>query len=138
MEYPEITNKIITIDDAINSILSKNQIITEDRLFLINYSGDGPYLLEKKFEAIVELFIQALNEGWVPDWSNSQEYKYSPGFYMSSNPDLSSSGLSSSGYVTQYSGSGVGSRLCLKNEKLAIYVAKKYSNWYAMFMLPTI
>ena len=65
------------------------------------------------------IFLKALNEGWWPDFNNSNEYKYWNYFYMKE-------GVFSS-YYTNYINGGnlyVPSVLYLKNSELAEYAAK--------------
>lgn len=71
------------------------------------------------------LIARALNEGWKPDWTNGNEYKYYPYFDMSSG-----SALAYGGYVGWYSGSCVGSRLCYKTRELAEYAGKQFLSIY--------
>ena len=76
------------------------------------------------------IIARALNEGWVPDWKNSNQYKYYPWFDMSSG-----SGLSYYGYAGQYSLSTVGSRLCFKSRELAEYAGTQFIDLYKEFFI---
>ena len=76
------------------------------------------------------IIARALNEGWKPDWSNNNEYKYYPWFDLSSG-----SGLSLVGADTQGSNSDVGSRLCYKSRDLAEYAAKQFQDIYSKYFL---
>ena len=44
-----------------------------------------PTDMRKHFEAQYKMIViaEALNEGWIPDWDNYNEYKYYPWFEMS-------------------------------------------------------
>ena len=44
-----------------------------------------PTDMRKHFEAQYKMIViaEALNEGWIPDWDNYDEYKYYPWFEMS-------------------------------------------------------
>ena len=64
----------------------------------------------------LEIIIEALNEGWKPDLSNHQEYKWYCYFYTST------AGL---GYV----------RLYLKSEKLADYIGEQFKDLYEEMLL---
>jgi hypothetical protein len=77
--------------------------------------------------AYAKLFIiaQALNQGWKPDWSNSNEYKWYPYFDMQAG-----AGLSYYDFVGWDSFSGVGSRLCFKSRELAEYAGKQFTDIY--------
>lgn len=77
----------------------------------------------------VTTIVKALNEGWFPDWSNSNEYKYRPWFQ-----NISGSGLSF--FVCDYviSSSNVGSRLHFKSKELCEYAAEKFKDIYKLLM----
>ena len=79
----------------------------------------------------VKLIVKALNEGWTPDWSDSDQYKYFPWFNMSSS---SGAGFSYRAYVGRASYSVVGSRLCFKNRDLAKYAGQQFESIYKEFM----
>lgn len=75
------------------------------------------------------IIAKALNEGWKPNWKNSNEYKYYPWFDFSSG-----SGLSFHVYVLDHSDSLVGSRLCFKSRELAEYAGKQFIDLYTGMM----
>ncbi|MGE8528472.1 hypothetical protein [Chryseobacterium rhizosphaerae] len=79
----------------------------------------------------VKLIVKVLNEGWVPDWTNSNETKYYPWFKMGS-----SSGSGFSYHVYDYWGSFsyVGSRLCFKSRELAEYAGEQFTEIYKKYM----
>lgn len=85
---------------------------------------------EESIHTYCELVLMArtLNEGWVPDYTNSNERKYYPWFDLSSGSGLSL-------YYVDYSHSltGVGARLVFKSEELAKhavkYFLKEYTNY---------
>ncbi|WP_379963950.1 hypothetical protein [Epilithonimonas sp. UC225_85] len=79
----------------------------------------------------VKLIVNALNEGWVPDWTNSSQYKYFPWFKMGSS---SGSGFSYSDCADWIAVSAVGSRLCFKNRELAEYAGKQFTDIYKQYM----
>jgi hypothetical protein len=86
---------------------------------------------DEKAYRILKLLAKSLNEGWVPDWNNSSEYKYVPWFYM----DGGSSGFRFNVFVAWNSSSDVGSRLCFKSRELAEYAAKNFTEVYKRFMI---
>ncbi|WP_052237523.1 hypothetical protein [Myroides sp. A21] len=79
----------------------------------------------------LKLIAGVLNEGWEPDWSNSNEYKYYPWFKMGSPSGV---GFSYDGYDRWYAGSNVGSRLCFKSSELAEYAGKQFTDIYKDFL----
>ncbi|RPJ66847.1 MAG: hypothetical protein EHM20_17500, partial [Alphaproteobacteria bacterium] len=54
------------------------------------------------------IIYKAINNGWVPNWGNSNQYKYYPWFRVLS----SGFGFSTSDYFIDYTATAVGSRLC--------------------------
>jgi hypothetical protein len=67
---------------------------------------------------------RALNEGWAPNWADSDEYKYYAYFVYSG----SGSGFSFGGYSCDYTNSHVGSRLVFKSRELAEYAGKQFTS----------
>jgi hypothetical protein len=79
----------------------------------------------------IKLIASVYNEGTVLDPSNTSQYKYYPWFYIVKDANKPSGfGLSSDGYVSWHSHSGVGVRLCFKSELLAIDAGKKFISIY--------
>jgi hypothetical protein len=76
----------------------------------------------------LKIIVAAINGGWVPDWTNSAQYKYFPWFRLSSG-----SGLSAhvSGYDS--SGSSVGSRLCYESKEKCLYAMEQFKSIYEIF-----
>lgn len=75
------------------------------------------------------IIARALNEGWIPDWNNENEYKYFPYFKMKSG-----FGFSASHFGRWHSNSGVGSRLCFRTRELAEYAGKQFEDIYNEFL----
>lgn len=80
----------------------------------------------------VKLIVKALNEGWTPDWSDSDQYKYFPWFNMGS---FSGAGFSYFDYDYWRTVSAVGSRLCFKNRDLAKYAGQQFESIYKDYFL---
>lgn len=85
---------------------------------------------EVAYKMIKEI-AQAFNEGWVPDWTNSNQGKYYPWFKMSS---PSGGGFSYFDYASWRTDSGVGSRLCFKSSDLAKYAGQLFERIYKDFL----
>lgn len=79
--------------------------------------------------AALSIINEALNDGWTPDWSNSNEYKYYPWFDM-----VSGVGLSFCVFGRTRSGTTVGSRLVFKSRELAEYAGKQFAFVYQELM----
>ena len=74
----------------------------------------------------VEVIVKALNEGWNPNWDDSNERKYYPWFKMSS----SGVGFSYYDFDRDFTLSSVGFRLVFKSSELAIYAGKQFTEIY--------
>jgi hypothetical protein len=86
----------------------------------------------KSLEAFYKLRIiaQALNEGWKPDWSNYDQYKWFPWF----DEKEAGSGLSFDGADLWHAATFVGSRLCFKSKELCRYAAEQFADLYSDLM----
>ena len=73
--------------------------------------------------------IEALNDGWKPNWDDSDEYKY----YIWWNMQSSAFSVDTVDY--RYSVSGVGSRLCFRSSELAEYCANQFKDLWRKYML---
>jgi hypothetical protein len=78
----------------------------------------------------LKTIAKALNQGWVPNWKNSKEYKYYPWFDLSKG-----SGLVYNHYHNWFTYSDVGSRLCFKSSELAEYAGQQFLELYHDFMI---
>jgi len=120
----KITDRIKTYEDAcaelgINPIdveVMKSAGFTDDE---ITY---------RKIKTITE----ALNEGWKPNWNNSNQKKWIPYFNT-----VSPSGFAFSGtrYACTAPHAGYASRLCFHSEELAAYAGKHFTELYKNFIL---
>ncbi|MFT3704672.1 MAG: hypothetical protein QM802_20070 [Agriterribacter sp.] len=109
----KITDRIKTFEDACAEI-------GEDPVNPKFIIGEPDEIAYRKLKVI----IKVLNEGWVPDWNNSSQYKWRPWFYLNA-PGFRFSGTS---YV--FTHSTVGSRLCFKSEELCEYAANQFIDIY--------
>lgn len=79
----------------------------------------------------LKVVYRAINNGWVPDWSDRNQKKYFPWFEVRPG----GSGFSTSGCDYVYADSGVGSRLCTDLAEKALYIAKQFEAEYVAFHL---
>ena len=85
---------------------------------------------------MLTIIIQALNEGWTPNWSNVNEYKYYNYFFIKADKKRPSGfGFSVSFCTIASSYSGVGSRLCFKSEELAAFAREQFKDLYQDYLL---
>lgn len=89
--------------------------------------------LRKPVIAAYKLMVvyKAINNGWRPDWSNYNQWKYFPWYSVLS----SGFGFSASDYVYDHSGTGVGSRLCTDSREKALYIAEQFEDLYREYFL---
>ena len=94
-----------------------------------------PEELKKPIIANYKLHIvyKAINNGWKPEWSNWNQYKYYPWFAVLS----SGFGFSFSFYLCDYSFTSVGSRLCTDSSEKALYIAEQFKELYQDYLLYT-
>lgn len=121
----KITDRIKTFEDAC-SILGITPDSVTTKVHSNKLSGDA-----KAFEAFAKLTViaRALNEGWQPDWSNSNEWKYYPWFKFKAG-----SGFSAANTGYDHTGTAVGSRLVFKTEALATYAGEQFKSIYNDFL----
>ncbi len=120
----KITDRIKTFEDACEICPP-----SENMIILLDYNGIDTFMVGAK--AALKLFIisNALNEGWEPNWNDSNEYKWYPYFKFGSG-----FGFSGSAYVNWGTNAGVGSRLCFKSKELAEYAGKQFEEIYNEFL----
>lgn len=115
-------NKIKTFEDACKALnLNSTAVIPDFSAF--------PETHQKSMIAHSKLIIiaEALNEGWKPDWSDSDQYKYYPWFDME---ESASGGFSSHVCAADWTSSIVGSRLSFKSRELAEYAGTQFLDLY--------
>jgi hypothetical protein len=113
-----VQERIKTMDDVYSELG-----VTSDE-----YSNIPFYV--KAFIKVCQI-AESLNEGWQPDWSNSNEYKYYPWF----SNFVSGSGFACDDYGCNDSDTSIGSRLCFKTEELAQYAGKQFEKEYNEYLL---
>lgn len=79
----------------------------------------------------LELIVDVLNEGWKPNWSDSNENKYYPYFKFNNEAGR----FSSFGFSFLRVSSYVGSHLVFKTKEFAIFVGKIFIDIYNDYML---
>lgn len=112
-----ITDRIKTIQDAINELGETDVEVVELRK--LENANITSHILYRQQAVVI---AKALNEVWVPDFSNLDQTKYQPWFDYRS---------SAGGFV--YDGNGewgtytdVGSRLCFHSSELAKYFGNQF------------
>jgi hypothetical protein len=120
---PTKTKLIKTFEEAIKKLGLPDGILPNVSQFPIDQ--------QKALTAHAKLLVivQALNDGWKPDWNSDDELKYYPWWDMEkteSNP----SGFGLNYVYCESSISIVGSRLCFRTRALAEHAAKYFYDLY--------
>lgn len=129
-EYEEITDRVKSYADACNVL--GIEPMNEDNMKAQGFRPDE--IARRKLEAITE----ALNEGWKPDWNDTDEYKYYPYFYI--NKDAKGKGTAGLSYAnTDYAAANayanVGSRLCFHDPETARYAGRTFTALYEQILI---
>jgi hypothetical protein len=77
----------------------------------------------------IKIIVKAINQGWTPDWANSNQYKWWPYFNLSSG-----FGFSYANDSYAYTVTFVGSRLCFESEAKAKYAGTQFIDFYKQFL----
>lgn len=78
----------------------------------------------------LKIIVKAINQGWTPDWDNTNQRKWWPWFILSSG-----FGFSFSYYDCDDTSTAVGSRLCFESEEKSDYTAKQFLDLYKEFLI---
>lgn len=105
--------------------------LTEERIKALELRPDE--VARKKLEVIAA----ALNDGWSPDWNDTNQYKYYPYFYIEPRKNGANAGLSFAytNDAASSSGAYVGSRLCFNDPETARYAGKQFTELYEQLLL---
>ncbi len=79
----------------------------------------------------LKIIAKALNEGWTPDWTNSNEYKHYPWFDLSKGV----SGFSYNVSIHWYTSTNAASRLCFKSSELAKFAGTQFVEIYKDYII---
>lgn len=116
--YEKITDRVKTFEDACR---------------IIGFDPEGSYVFgDSKDDTAykkLKLISEALNEGWKPDWNNSNQYKWYPWFRFKEGFGFSLTDWGSADSVTDAC-----SRLCFKSQELAEYAGKQFEDIYRDFL----
>jgi len=113
----DITERVKSFEDACIELGIKMSIPDVDHL---------PKKHQKAIEAFYKLTIicEALNEDWIADYSDPNQYKYYPWFV--SYGASAGFGYLNSYYAASATSADVGARLCLKSNALAKYFGTQF------------
>lgn len=121
----DITKRVKTYADAC-AVLGIEPM-NEDVFTKLGFTKDE--IAYRKLKTIAE----ALNEGWRPNWADSNEYKYFPWFVY--NPSSAGFAYANSYCTAAAAGATVCARLCYKSRELATYAGRQFEGLYNDFLL---
>lgn len=124
-----IQDRIKTYEDACEEL----GLDPEDQLPFYTKEDGNDDAFKLCINAFTKLCIiaRALNEGWIPDFTNTNQYKWFPWFRVTS----AGFGLSISNFSASNTNAALGSRLCLKSESLAEYFGKQFIDIHEVYLM---
>lgn len=136
-EYTDICERVKSYADAC-AVLGIDKMDEK----AMKASGFRPdEIARRKLETITE----ALNEGWRPDWNDTDEPKYYPWFYIKpgagkdaeGKPNGASAGLAHAGtdFAASFTSAGIVSRLCFHERRTAAYAGDTFRDLYAQILV---
>jgi len=112
---------IKTLEDAAEATGKSSDYI---RILVLESQDEWAYRMLK-------MIVKAINQGWTPDWSNTNQAKYYPYFVVLP----SGSGFSDSDTYYDYGDTYVGSHLCFESSEKAKYAATQFGDIYTKYLL---
>ena len=100
-----------------------------------NFSSElTKFLIKKHIKSLIAyakliIIAKVLNEGWKPNYNDSNEEKWYPFFVV-----RGGFRFHGTNYYCDRASAGVGARLCFKTKTLAEYAGKTYIDEYRDFM----
>lgn len=139
-EYTDITSRVKSYADACKVL--GIEPMDEDSMKAHGFRKDE--IARRKLETITE----ALNEGWKPNWADTDEYKYYPWFYIEVNDGQTEDGNTTGAFAglsyatadnaATNTHASVGSRLCFHDRETARYAGRTFTDLYAQILIEKI
>lgn len=138
-EYEDITNCVKSYADACKVL--GIEPMDEDSMKAQGFRPDE--IARRQLETITE----ALNEGWKPNWADTDEYKFYPWFYIEVS-EVQTEGADSGAHAglscanapiaAAATAADLGSRLCFHDRKTARYAGRTFTDLYAQILIEKI
>lgn len=136
-EYTDICERVKSYADAC-AVLGVGKM-DEKAMKACGFRPDE--IARRKLETITE----ALNEGWRPDWNNTDAPKYYPWFYIKPGAGKDAEGkpsganaglaLAATYSAASYTYALIGSRLCFHERRTAAYAGDTFRDLYAQILV---
>lgn len=152
-----ITERVKTLEDAISILGGNHPYVKHLTLYEQEMHGNEEQMDDISGFLKLRIITAALNEGWSPDWANTDEDKYYPWFAIYTKEEIdnmddeeksrmvgrasySADAYGSLAYlsadvVSTSSSTYNGSRLAFKSRELAEYAGKQFGEIYADFLI---
>ena len=154
-----ITERVKTFEDAVAVLGENNTLVRQYHLYEQQMNGNEEDMRDLTAFLKLRIITAALNQGWTPDWTNSNEWKYYPWFCLYTEDeynDLDADDkerccrvVGRSGYnayangglvyafandASSHSHTSHGSRLAFKTRELALYAGKQFVDIWCDFV----
>lgn len=154
-----ITERVKTLEDAIAVLGEDHTLVRQYHLYEQQMNGNEEDMRDLTAFLKLRIITAALNQGWSPDWTNSDEWKYYPWFCLYTEDEYNDldaddkerccrvvgrsvfnayayGGLVCAHAVSASSSSStiVGSRLTFKTRELALYAGKQFVDLWCDFV----
>lgn len=154
-----ITERVKTLEDAIAVLGEDHTLVRQYHLYEQQMNGNEEDMRDLTAFLKLRIITAALNQGWAPDWTNSDEWKYYPWFCLYTEDEYndldaddkerccrvvgrSGSNANAGGglvcasavYASSNSFAGSGSRLAFKTRELALYAGKQFVDLWCDFV----
>ena len=120
-----ITDRVKSYEDACKAKGLNSELLPDNSML--------PPGMAKALTAYAKLFIiaEAINEGWTPDYSDTDLPKYFPYFEVEATEEQKGGiGFSFYGYDYGYALSNTGSRLCFPDRDKALYFGETFADLF--------
>lgn len=154
-----ITERVKTLEDAIAVLGEDHTLVRQYHLYEQQMNGNEEDMRDLTAFLKLRIITAALNQGWSPDWTNSDEWKYYPWFCLYTEDEYNDldaddkerccrvvgrsisyayagGGLVYANASSASSNSGAynGSRLAFKTRELALYAGKQFVDLWCDFV----
>ena len=154
-----ITERVKTLEDAIAVLGEDHTLVRQYHLYEQQMNGNEEDMRDLTAFLKLRIITAALNQGWSPDWTNSDEWKYYPWFCLYTEDEYNDldaddkerccrvvgrshhSAYAYGGLVcayaysaSSYSVASFGSRLAFKTRELALYAGKQFVDLWCDFV----
>ena len=154
-----ITERVKTFEDAVAVLGENNTLVRQYHLYEQQMNGNEEDMRDLTAFLKLRIITATLNQGWTPDWTNSNEWKYYPWFCLYTEDEYNDldaddkerccrvvgrSHNNANAYgglvyanaynASSYSHTNNGSRLALKTRELAVYAGKQFVDIWCDFV----